>query len=282
MVWAISTDDTKWTATRALTGHTGFKAEASFLGGKSTLQNEPITSCQWGACGKEITCPAGMSPAQSGNGKKNGLAGIYSGCKSGEKRGYCCPSDGVPQCTWRGTAPACNGKCQDTEINVSSNTHGGGAVCLTGHKVLCCSHVQGDSQIGQCKWEGASPYCSSIPGTQYGCNEKDRKSLTYSSYGPVERSAVWRGTKVFAVPNLPLSRDAHGPAASLLDALAASRSWLLMEICAQSLVRRGIFAVTKLGATTKILMPSHLTSVLLPRTRTYSVVNMTTMETLQT
>lgn len=46
MVWAISTDATKWTAKRALTGHTGFKAEASFLGGKSTLQNEPITSCQ--------------------------------------------------------------------------------------------------------------------------------------------------------------------------------------------------------------------------------------------
>ena len=195
MVWAISTDDTKWTATRALTGHTGFKAEASFSGGKSTLQKEPITNCQWGECGKEITCPAGMSPAQSGNGKKNGPAGIYSGCKSGQKRGYCCPSDSVPSCTWRGTAPACNGKCLDTEINVSSDSHGGGKWCSSGHKVLCCTHVQGDSQIGQCKWEGASPYCSAIPGTQYGCNEKDRKSLTYSSYGAGGEARCLEGYK---------------------------------------------------------------------------------------
>lgn len=36
------------------------------------------------------------------------------------------PSNDLPVCTWRGTAPACNGKCLDTEINVASDESGGG------------------------------------------------------------------------------------------------------------------------------------------------------------
>lgn len=43
------------------------------------------------------------------------------------------------------------------------------------------------------EWEGAAPFCSAIPGKQYGCNEKDRKSLTYSSYGAGGEERCSRG-----------------------------------------------------------------------------------------
>lgn len=66
MVWAVSTDDTQWTATRALTGHTGFGEKKSFSGGPSILQPDPITSCTWGECSNKPGCPWGMSPAKSG------------------------------------------------------------------------------------------------------------------------------------------------------------------------------------------------------------------------
>ena len=203
MVWAVSTDDTKWTATRALTGSTGFSALKSYSSGPNTLQPDPITSCTWGSCGTKLTCPTNMSPAWSGNGKKIGPAGIYSGCRSGQSRAYCCPSSGVPTCTWRGTAPWCNGKCLDTEINVSSDTHGGGSVCWIGHKVLCCTPEKGDSQIGQCMWEGVSPYCSKIPYKQYGCNEEDRKSLTFDTYGAGGEERCIKGYKSFCCTQPP-------------------------------------------------------------------------------
>ncbi|MCJ1270850.1 hypothetical protein MMC22_010747 [Lobaria immixta] len=58
MVWAISTDDTEWTATRALTGHTGFGSSKSFSGGQSVLQADPISSCTWGECGTTLKCPS--------------------------------------------------------------------------------------------------------------------------------------------------------------------------------------------------------------------------------
>lgn len=36
------------------------------------------------------------------------------------------PSNDLPVCTWRGSAPACNGKCHDGEINVASDESAGG------------------------------------------------------------------------------------------------------------------------------------------------------------
>lgn len=66
MVWAVSTDDTEWTATRALTGHTGFGSSKSFSGGPSILQPDAISSCTWGECGTTLKCPSGLSPAANG------------------------------------------------------------------------------------------------------------------------------------------------------------------------------------------------------------------------
>ena len=38
---------------------------------------------------------------------------------------------------WRGTAPICEGKCLAGEVEVGRSDRGDGAVCVTGHKVLC-------------------------------------------------------------------------------------------------------------------------------------------------
>ena len=43
------------------------------------------------------------------------------------------------------------------------------------------------------EWEGAAPFCSTIPGKEHGCNEPDRKSLTYSSFGAGGEERCSRG-----------------------------------------------------------------------------------------
>jgi chitinase len=149
MVWAVSTDDTAGTAAQAYMKNNGLSLLSLFGGGASTKKEDVLSVCIWGECGKE--CPANSSPAQRSDGKNRGNAGIYTGCSGGETRNYCCPKDQeMPKCEWRGTAPLCNGKCHDGEVQVSSDTSATGDYCWTGHKVLCCSSTKSDAGISQC------------------------------------------------------------------------------------------------------------------------------------
>ena len=180
MVWASSTDDGSYTAAQALSQNTGL-SKKSLFGGGGNPKPDPITACTWGECGKD--CPAGSSAAQRSDGKNKGNAGIYAFCPEGQSRNYCCPSNDVPTCQWRGRAPFCHGECEDGEIEVASDTSATGSSCWTGHKVLCCQKKASDAAIGQCKWEGASPFCAANPFKSYGCDESDRQELTYDAFG---------------------------------------------------------------------------------------------------
>ncbi|ESK89422.1 class v [Moniliophthora roreri MCA 2997] len=155
MVWAVSTDDRQGTAARALNAATG---RTEFIPRQLAVVPSAVGQCIWGECGKD--CPSGLRAAQRSDGKNRGNAGIYTGCSGGQTRNYCCPSNNVPTCEWRGTAPFCKGKCHDGEVEVSSDTSATGSSCWTGHKVLCCQETTTDSGIGSCHWEGSAPICA--------------------------------------------------------------------------------------------------------------------------
>ena len=192
MVWAASTDDAKGSAAAALSKSTGRQA----LSLKSTTGPDPITSCQLGECGK--SCPAGLSPAQRSDGKNKGNTGTNTGCSGNDSRLYCCPSNDMPTCLWRGTAPFCGGQCHDGEVEVTSSTSGTGAECWTGHKVLCCLKTTSDSAVSQCQWEGSSPICAGPFGTA-GC-PSGQKALTSSNYGAGGEQPCYIGQKVRSPP----------------------------------------------------------------------------------
>ncbi|KAL9578954.1 MAG: hypothetical protein Q9203_006905 [Teloschistes exilis] len=90
MVWAVSTDDSKGSAAAALSRSTGRTTLSLAVVGKNP---DPISSCQWGECGKD--CPAGTSPAQRGDRGGKGNAAIFNECDKHGSRNFCCPSDGT-------------------------------------------------------------------------------------------------------------------------------------------------------------------------------------------
>lgn len=149
MVWAVSTDSTVGSAAQAYVKSNGLNARSLFGGGPSPKQEDVLSTCIWGECGKD--CPDGSLPAQRSDGKNRGNAGIYSYCPKGQTRNYCCPKNQeMPTCRWRGSAPFCKGRCHSGEVQVTSDTKATGKECWTGHKVLCCTSTKSDADIGQC------------------------------------------------------------------------------------------------------------------------------------
>ena len=70
----------------------------------------------------------------------------------------------------------------------------GGGACWTRHKALCCTHDEGGSQIGRCKWEGGAPFWAG-EGFKYTCEETFRSPLTYGSVGAGGGKPCVSGTK---------------------------------------------------------------------------------------
>ncbi|KAK5654041.1 hypothetical protein OQA88_7719 [Cercophora sp. LCS_1] len=74
----------------------------------------------------------------------------------------CCPLTNAPDpddCTWRGGAPSCNGRCHDGEAALQLNRWGDGAYCEDGNKVYCCAVPQGKNN--DCYWSGMGQGCRS-------------------------------------------------------------------------------------------------------------------------
>ena len=191
MVWAASTDDASGSAAAALSLSTGRKA----ISLASTAGPDSLMLCQLGDCGKP--CPAGLSPVQRNDGKNKGNTGTNTGCSDGASRLYCCPSNDMPTCTWRGKAPFCASKCDSTEVEVTSSIKGTGQPCWTGHKVLCCTKTGSNSAAGHCEWQGSAPICAGLLG-QAKC-PSSQQALTKSSYGAGGEQPCVSGQKVIFI-----------------------------------------------------------------------------------
>lgn len=155
MVWAVSLDDRTGSAAGALSKSTGRKTLAA-----SAERSNPYKAsgaCFITECFDKPTCPSGYGAVQQINGNKQDVS-IDHGCGKGQKRTYCCPSDDMPTCQWRGSAPACDvgGGCHDDESALTYDTGGG---CSSGHKKLCCKNNVSDKVLSQCLWKGTAPRC---------------------------------------------------------------------------------------------------------------------------
>jgi len=73
----------------------------------------------------------------------------------------CCPIAAAPnpdECRWRGSAPDCNGHCEDGEVMVEMNPWGSGAYCENGNKAYCCDVPAGKQN--KCYWSGNGNPCN--------------------------------------------------------------------------------------------------------------------------
>lgn len=78
----------------------------------------------------------------------------------GKKNSICCPLDASPDpnsCTWRGTAPTCNGQCHPDEVALASSLWGSGAYCTDGRKFYCCP---ASAEVPDCRWTNCGDGCS--------------------------------------------------------------------------------------------------------------------------
>ena len=124
-----------------------------------------------------------------------------------QHREYCCPTNDLPTCTWRGTAPLCrHAKCKSGEVEITSGLNGDGKECWFNHKVLCCQSKASDAALSACReskvtaikattsanwsseWEGSAPFC------KRGC-DKGRQELTYSGWGAGGEEPCSTGSK---------------------------------------------------------------------------------------
>lgn len=79
----------------------------------------------------------------------------------GQESSLCCPFAAAPDpstCTWRGTAPLCNGQCHPGEVALESNSWGSGDHCDDGLKFYCCPATR---EVPDCRWTDCGDTCDS-------------------------------------------------------------------------------------------------------------------------
>lgn len=114
-------------------------------------------SCYLTDCGD--TCNAGFKKITS---QPCGGAKPVTRHSKEEDSQLCCPLTSAPDpedCTWRGSAPSCNGRCHDGEAALQHNRWGDGKYCEDGNKIYCCAVPQGKNT--DCYWSGMGKDCRS-------------------------------------------------------------------------------------------------------------------------
>lgn len=79
----------------------------------------------------------------------------------GHESSLCCPFASAPDpstCSWRGTAPQCNGQCHPGEVALESNSWGDGHHCDDGLKFYCCPATR---EVPDCRWTDCGDTCDS-------------------------------------------------------------------------------------------------------------------------
>ncbi|TPX21388.1 hypothetical protein DIZ76_015345 [Coccidioides immitis] len=149
LIWAIDQDDDDLSALQAVIAPKrlgDFKDNAK---DKSLYDDAYIPDCYVTGC--DGNCKAGFIKITE---QKCG--------KDDKKSKLCCPLAGAPNpddCTWRGTAPLCNGHCNDDEVLLQLNKWGSGHHCNDGHKAYCCKSPL--AQENKCYWQGIGKKCNS-------------------------------------------------------------------------------------------------------------------------
>ncbi|KAI8631028.1 carbohydrate-binding module family 18 [Xylariaceae sp. FL1651] len=164
LIWSIDQDTQNLDALKAVLGDKGIDAFKDEAADASYWQEIGAQDCYVSDCGG--SCNTGFISITH---QPCGSAKPVTRHSSKKDSQLCCPIAAAPNpddCTWRGSAPSCNGHCHDGEVAVELNRWGSGKYCEDGNKAYCC---KSEAVENTCYW-------SSVGGN---CN-KDDQPLTFA------------------------------------------------------------------------------------------------------
>ncbi|SPO07096.1 related to chitinase [Cephalotrichum gorgonifer] len=158
LIWAIDQDADDLRLLEAVVGDGGllqFQHDED-IGEETDADTWEVPDCYVTGCGGK--CKAGFIKVEQ---QPCGGAKAVTRHSKEKDSLLCCPIQGAPDpadCTWRGSAPNCNGRCHDNEVTMQLNRWGDGKYCEDGNKVYCCeSPVSNDHE---CYWAGVGKDCN--------------------------------------------------------------------------------------------------------------------------
>ncbi|KAI1180783.1 carbohydrate-binding module family 18 [Nemania sp. FL0916] len=154
LIWAIDQDTDDLEALRGVVGEGNLKLNSKLAQNKDTWEGVSVPDCYVTDCGGH--CKAGFVKVTN---QPCGGAKFLTRHSTEKDSELCCPLDGAPSkddCRWRGTAPLCNGHCNENEVTVELNRWGDGKYCEDGNKAYCCDTALDNT----CYWTGAGQRCN--------------------------------------------------------------------------------------------------------------------------
>ncbi|KAI1852652.1 hypothetical protein JX266_002193 [Neoarthrinium moseri] len=253
MIWAVDTDDDKFTAMTGLVGHqvshvnteTVLALAQTSANVAGSLQGENGQGCK---VLKDYSCKA-TSDLRCASGET--LVGWdRDGCDDDEGKPICCPGDTAPnKCVWRGSGNDggiwgdCNGQCHAGEARLLNSRWGGGPekdresdtyVCARGEKVFCCEAGDWKTVIDGCRWTQCLD--------SNGCTSTETEVATKKGACPMSaelkyccprdtplHDCTWRGSAPECVDSNCKMKDDDGKELNevQVDAHAGGSSWNL-------------------------------------------------------
>ncbi|KAI0436524.1 carbohydrate-binding module family 18 [Xylaria telfairii] len=156
LIWSIDQDTQKLDALKAVLGNKGIDAFKNTAKDTAYWQGIAAADCYVTDCGGK--CKAGFLPIET---QPCGSATPVFRHSSKDDSTLCCPIGAAPKgedCTWRGSAPSCNGHCENNEVAVELNRWGDGKYCEDGNKAYCCKN---EGVENTCYWTGVGSNCNS-------------------------------------------------------------------------------------------------------------------------
>ncbi|KAF7510841.1 hypothetical protein GJ744_005941 [Endocarpon pusillum] len=156
LIWAIDQDTDDLDALNAVLAPKSVKAFAMTADDASFWDDATVPDCYVTDCGG--TCKAGFFKIEQQ--PCGGAKPVTRHSKEKDSQ-LCCPTASAPdpkECSWRGTAPSCNGHCHDNEVLLQMNRWGDGKYCEDGNKAYCCESPAAKGH--DCYWAGVGRTCN--------------------------------------------------------------------------------------------------------------------------
>lgn len=158
LIWSVDQDTPDLKALQAVLAPKDIRAFAKNADGAAYWQDVAAQDCYVSDCGKGCDKPGFIKITN----QPCGSATPVFRHSSEDDSSLCCPLAAAPdsnECRWRGSAPSCNGHCEDGEVVVELNKWGDGKYCEDGNKAYCCNIPEGKEN--NCYWTGAGGRCKS-------------------------------------------------------------------------------------------------------------------------
>ena len=156
LIWAVDQDTQSLDALKGVVAPKNLKLFAKKAEKEAFWEDATVPDCYVTDCGG--SCNPGWLPIEKQ--PCGGAKPVTRHSKEADST-LCCPMEGAPKkedCTWRGSAPSCNGHCHDNEVTLELNRWGDGKYCEDGNKAYCCESPVAEGH--QCYWAGVGRSCN--------------------------------------------------------------------------------------------------------------------------